>query len=141
MAETQGTNDSSGPLREFDSVLRFLPSLTSGNLTVTVNRLPLLKIDTDSKSLSVEAAGLREGGLKLPERGRSESGSKANLRTVLSGSEKLAHSLSDIGWTLTLYDGKNELLSMGSGVSRLTGHLRINPLKLMKLVRALQGFR
>ncbi|HYB75372.1 MAG TPA: hypothetical protein VEC08_00285 [Nitrososphaerales archaeon] len=122
----------------FDTFLHLLPSLTSGSLTMTVNKLPLLKVDSDSRSLSVEAAGVRESGLKLGEVALSRNGEKTSLGTLLSSSERLARSLAQVGWTLTVYDGNSDLLSMGRGISRMTGHVSVNPIKLMKLVRVLQ---
>jgi len=123
---------------QFDALLQLLPSLTSGSMTMSVNRHPLLKVDPDTKSLSVEAAGVKESGLKLGNASLSNSREKTSLRNLLSSSERLAKGLSRVGWTLTVYDGGTDLLSMGSGVSRLTGHVRANPLRLMKLIRTLR---
>ena len=141
MPEARRTNDH-GPWHirqgQLDALLQFLPSLTSGSLTMSLNKLPFLRIDSDSRSLSVEAAGVRESGLKLAEATLSENGAKTSFHNLLTSSEKLAKTLSRIGWTLTLYDGNSSLLSLGRGVSRLTGHVRANPLKLRRLIRALR---
>ncbi len=117
--------------------LSLLPLLTSGSLSVSVNEHPMLQVDSESRSLGIEVAGMRESGLvlgKLLAGGREEK----SLGRLLAASEGIAKKLSEIGWTLTLYDGGSSLLSMGRGVSRLTGHVRANPLELTKLLRALR---
>lgn len=138
MVEGQREGDSKAPLsqREFAGILRLLPSLKSGSLTVSVNQLPMLKVEPESRSLSVDAAGIRESGLSL-RRMLAGGGEGESVRRLLSSSESMAKELSEIGWTLTLYDRGSRMLSMGRGVSRLTGHMRANPLKLRKLLRTL----
>ena len=103
---------------------------------MSVNRLPMLRIDPESRSLSVEVAGIRESGFRLVKT-LAGTGEERSIRRLLASSERLAKKLSDIGWTLTLYDGSCGLLRMGSGVSKLTGHVKANPLKLRKLFRTL----
>lgn len=96
----------------------------------------MLRIDPESRSLNVEAAGIRESGFRLGKM-LIGSGEERSVRRLLTSSESLAKKLSEIGWTLTLYDGSSGLLSVGSRVSRLTGHIKANPIKLRKLLRTL----
>lgn len=103
---------------------------------VSANTLPMLKIDPKSRSLSIEAAGIRESGLRLREM-LVGSGEERSILKLLTSAENMAKKLSEIGWTLTLYDGGHGLFSMGSGASRLTGHISANPLKLRELLRTL----
>jgi hypothetical protein len=103
---------------------------------MSLNRLPILKIDPKSRSISVEAAGIRASGVRLGKM-LVGTGEERNIRRFLTSSESFAKKLSDIGWTLTLYDGSSALLGMGSDVSGLTGHVKANPLRLRKLLRML----
>lgn len=101
---------------------------------VSVNSLPMLTVNSESRSLSVQAAGIKESGLR-PAEILVGTRDEKSLRKLLSASKDMAQGLSEVGWTLTLYDGERGLLSMGSRVSRLTGHVRANPLTLRKLFR------
>lgn len=122
--------------REFAALIRLLPSLTSGSLMVSLNSLTILRVDTESRSLSIEATAINEWGLKIGEilvGGVDEK----SIRKLLDACTSIAKDLSNVGWTLTLCDGGRGLLTMGRRVSRLTGHVRANPLTLSKLLRML----
>jgi hypothetical protein len=100
-------------------------------MTVSVNGTPSVVLDIDSKSLNLEAKGVKKSGLKLlnvtQEKGRGVLG-------LLKTSQSTAKKLSEMGWKVTLYDGRNVVLSMGSGASRLTGNIYVNPLKLRRIL-------
>ncbi|MCL5068138.1 MAG: hypothetical protein M1368_07290 [Thaumarchaeota archaeon] len=108
----------------------------SGVLTVGVNGLPLLKVDVESRSVDVEAAGVKECNLKLSSLVELQRGS-SGFQDLLKGSRSTARELFEKGWKFVLYDKGQTILLMGRGVSRLTGRIRVNPLKLRKLLKAL----
>jgi hypothetical protein len=82
----------------------------------------------------VEADGAREAGLRLSDFVKIREGPIG----FLEGSEHLVGELSHLGWTLTLYARGEKILALGSGVSRLTGRISVNPLRLKKLLDALR---
>jgi hypothetical protein len=105
----------------------------AGGLTAALNGLPVVTVDAESRSLDVEAQGVKECGISLstivaPEGGRFSE---------IIGARSVARRLAKKGWTLTLYYKGSELMRMGSEVSVLTGHIRANPLKLRKVLDAL----
>jgi len=108
-----------------------LPLFSSGSLSVAANGLPLLSLDSKTRSFDLDARGVEETGLKLSQL----VGHRRGVVGLLKDSESIAKELAREGWTLTLYDRGSGALTMGSKVSRLTGHIRVNPLKLRKLLR------
>jgi hypothetical protein len=84
--------------------------------------------------LEVEVDGVREAGLRLSDLIQLQEGSTK----VLKGSRRVIEALSRLGWKLTLCSEGDRILTMGSGVSRLTGRIRVNPLKLKKLLETLK---
>lgn len=82
----------------------------------------------------MEADGVREAGLHLKDLVKLEEGGRGGM---LVGSMNATRTLSRLGWRLELYDEGERLFSMGSGVSRLTGRVGLNPLKLRKLLKIL----
>ena len=122
-------------LRRAEGSIEILSSFESGVLTIRVNEFPLLKVDADSKSLDVEASGVREAGIKLSEVLQIEGG--RGFRGLVRNSESLARGLSEKGWRLTLYDKGSGILEAGRGVSRLTGYVHLNPLRLRRILESL----
>lgn len=120
---------SSGKGSEPDLV-DLLSLLSSGGITVTVGGYPLLSINTGEKAIDMEVQGVKEAGLKLSTMIELEERDANALRA----SESLASKLSKLGWKLTLYDKGNRLLAVGSGISRLTAHVSVNPLQLRRLL-------
>ena len=116
--------------------LCLLSLFASGVLTVGVNGLPFLKIDAESRTVDVEAVGVKEYGIRLSSVIQLESGQKG-VRGLLKGSESAAKGLSERGWRLTLYDKGSSILTMGRGVSRLTGYVRVNSMKIRKILETL----
>jgi len=108
-----------------------LPIFSSGKFSIAVNGFPALSLDYGSRSLELEARGVEESGFKVSQLVRHQSGAAG----LLKDSEAIAKKLAREGWTLTLYDEGSKALTIGSKVSRLTGHIRVNPLKLRKLLR------
>ena len=116
------------------SMVKLLGHIPSGKATVTVGGRPLLSFDADEKTLDVEADGAGEAGLRLSDLVRLEEGKGG----AVEGSLHVTGELARLGWKLTLYSGGDRVLSMGSGVSRLTGRVNVNPLRLRKLLKALK---
>lgn len=105
--------------------------LVSGQLIISVNGFPAVSIDCTTKMLEVESSGMKLAGIPLTRIVRIQGG----VKHLLSESEETAKNLAQEGWTLTLYDKGSKALAMGSKVSRLTGHIRVNLLKLRGLLR------
>lgn len=119
---------------ELESLLGLLALVSTGRATVKVAGQPVLSIDSDEKTLEVEADGAKEAGLRLSSVVRTSEGPSG----MLEGSERVAGKLSNLGWRMTLLAGGDKVLTMGSGVSRLTGRISVSPLRLKKLLDALR---
>lgn len=117
-----------------DSLAGLLALLPAGKAKVTVKGHPVISVDADAKTLEVETQGLREAGLRLSELVELGTGTSSLLR----GSSRVTGALSKSGWKVTLFAEGEKMIVMGSGVSRLTGRISVNPLKLRKLLKALQ---
>jgi hypothetical protein len=115
------------------SLIELLGRIPSGKATVSVGGHPVLSIDADSKTLEVEANGVADAGLRISDLFKLQEGRAAMIEAPVH----ITGALSRLGWKLTLYAGGDRVLSMGSGVSRLTGHVSMNPLKLKKILKAL----
>jgi hypothetical protein len=115
-------------------MLDLLPLFSSGGITVSVGGYPLLSINSREKLVDFEIVGAREAGLKLSGMIRLEEGDV----NMITGSEAIARKLSRLGWKLTLYDKGGHLIALGSDVSRLTGHVSLNPMNLRRLRDALR---
>jgi hypothetical protein len=116
------------------SLLDLLALILEGRATVSVGGYRFLSINADTKTLEVEAEGVGEAGLHLSDFVKQQEG-PAN---ILEGSMHVGGSLSRLGWKLTLYAEGDRILSMGRGVSRLTGRIKVNPLKLKKILKVLK---
>ena len=110
-----------------------LSSFQSGVLTVGVGGFPLLKVDAASRSIEVEAAGVKQTGIKI-SRVIKSSQAQGGVVRFIKESESTARALSRNGWELSLYDRGSRVLVMGRGVSKLTGYVHANPLKLGKIL-------
>lgn len=111
-----------------------LQMFTAGEVTVLANGVPLAVLDADSRSLGIEAKGLKQSGLKASMVIEAKGGGMVGF---LRGAESLAKKLSENGWSVTLYDGGEGVLTMGRGVSRLTGYVRASPMKLGKILKTI----
>ena len=114
------------------SIFGLLALVPTGRATVSVGGRPLVTVDADRKMLDLEVAGMEESGVRLLDFVRSGAGPGAAIESVRAGG-----TLSRLGWKLNVYAGGDRVLSMGSGVSRLTGHVSVNPRGLKKLLKAL----
>ncbi|MGI0092267.1 MAG: hypothetical protein ACREBS_11220 [Nitrososphaerales archaeon] len=118
-----------------NALFELLSVFESGSLTITANGLPMLKVDAQSRSVDVEAAGVKECGIKLSKIVKAEE--SGGVFGMLKRSESMARGLSERGWRFVLYDRGSKLLTMGRGVSRLTGRIQANPLKLRRIIDSL----
>jgi hypothetical protein len=116
--------------------LDILSLFESGTLTIGVSGVPLLKVDAEARNLELDASGVKESGLKLSKIMEIQGGQKGFVG-LMKGSESTARGLSEKGWKLTLYDKGSEILTLGRGVSRLTGYVHANPLKLRRIWKTL----
>lgn len=112
--------------------VELLSLFESGVLAVTVNGRPLLKVDAESRSVESEVSGMRETGIKLSNLSDSGPGVLGLLKT----SRSTAKDLYEKGWKFSLYDKGSRILSMGRGVSRLTGHIQVSPTKIRSILEA-----
>ena len=116
------------------SAIELLGLVPSGRATVSVGGRPLVTVDADKKVVDVEADGAKEAGLHLADLVKLQEGRAG----IIEGSMHVTGALARLGWNMTLYHEGEKILSMGSGVSRLTGRVRLNPLKLRKLLKDLK---
>ena len=116
------------------TLLDLLSLFSAGRVTVTVEGYPFLSIRSDDKQLDIDVSGARKAGVNLSEVIKLEEGSES----ILTASERAAKKLSSMSWRLTLYDTGTQILTMGSGISRLTARVRVNPLRLKRLLEALR---
>ncbi|HYB07312.1 MAG TPA: hypothetical protein VEB87_04050 [Nitrososphaerales archaeon] len=116
------------------SLIEILGHVAAGKATVSVGGRPLVSVDADKKTLDVEVEGVGEAGLHLSDLIKLEEGRGG----MIEGSMHVTGALSRVGWRLSLYAEGDRVLSMGSGMSRLTGRISVNPLKLRKLLRAIK---
>jgi hypothetical protein len=103
-------------------------------VTITVEGHPFVQLDADEKTLKVDADGFTAAGLRLQD----FRGDKGGPLATLTGPVRVAGALSASGWKLTLSAEGENVLTMGKGVSRLTGRIRMNPIKARKLLKALR---
>jgi hypothetical protein len=102
-------------------------------------------MSADARSVGVDLVGLKDSGVQLSDlisdmRGVGSLPSGKKDRSFLGSllfSGKVARDLAAMGWNFSIYDRGEKILSAGSGVSRLTGHVSVNPLKLKKLLSTL----
>ncbi len=120
--------------RRTTSLLDFLELMPAGRATITVGGRPFISINSDKKTLEVEADGVKEAGLRLSDFVKLQGDSMS----LLEGSGHVIGELSSLGWKLTLYAEGNRILAVGSGVSRLTGRISVNPLRLKRLLEVLR---
>ncbi len=90
-------------------------------------------INCDAKAIEVEMRGVHESGLKLFHLMKT----KNRLMNIVRNTQELASGLSDHGWKLNIYSMGSAVLSMGTGVSRLTGHISASPFKLRTIIKDL----
>lgn len=116
------------------STLDLLAAISKGKATIALEGSPFVHLDADEKIVEVNADGFRAAGLRI----RDLAGQKEGMFAALTGPIQIANAMSEQGWMLTVYAGGERVLTMGRGVSRLTGRIGLNPLKTRKLLKALR---
>ena len=117
--------------------LELLSILRSGFIKIDVDGVPLLELNATSRALDVQTAGVKKAGIKISNFVKLETGGKRGVSGLLKGAEPTARELSERGWRLTLWDNHSKVITVGRGVSKLTGHIGINLLKLHRILEAL----
>jgi len=121
------------PKKELEELSLALIDFLSGSLTINVNNFPFLKINCETRSLTIEIKGFKQTGFHLGDLlGKGDN--KKGLMETMKESSGMAHRLHDLGWELQLFEGEDSVLAMGRGVSSLTGYVWFNPLKLSKII-------
>ena len=123
-------------MNKLSGPLELLSLFEAGVLAVTVNGKPLMKVDASSRSVETEVSGIRESGIKLSDFVGSESGSSGMI-DLLKTARSTAKDLYENGWKFSLFDKGSNVLAIGRGVSRLTGHINVSPTKLRSLLEML----
>ncbi|HJU14617.1 MAG TPA: hypothetical protein VJ792_09205 [Candidatus Nitrosotalea sp.] len=108
-----------------------LDAISHGKVTISVDGKPLMALDTDSKSLDVEMAGLERLGLRISDLFLAGYRGKR----VYLKSSGIVRKFVKNGWRFSLYD-KGDRLVMAGGTSRFGPILRFNPLRLRRILRA-----
>jgi hypothetical protein len=111
---------------------RLLSSFESGTITVSVNNFPFMKVDSDSKKVAIEMRGFQESGLHFADLIETVNADKGVIQTIKQATG-LAQSLQREGWGVRIFEGKDPLIAIGSGVSPLFGFVWFNPLMLPKI--------
>ena len=119
---------------DLKSLVELLGLFPAGKATVSLQGRPVVTIDADQKTIDLEAQGVRDAGLRISDLVKLEEGGGG----MLGGPMRVTGALARLGWKLSLYAEGDRVVTMGSGVSRLTGHVSVNPLKLRKLLDAMK---
>lgn len=109
-----------------------LDMITKGKVTISVDGNPIMSVDSNTKSLDLEASGLEKASLRIS----SLFEKKTVKGMVLLEASHLAKKFAKKGWSFSLYDKGDRLLST-SYPSRLGFSLHFNPLKLRRILRIL----
>lgn len=125
---------SSGSNEKLTSILDVLSFVPAGKATVSFGGRPVISVDADRKTVEVEADSAGDAGIRLRDLVKLEEGGGG----ALQGSIRVTRTLTRLGWRLNLYAEGEKLLSLGSGVSKLTGGVGVNPMKLRKLLSLLR---
>lgn len=125
-----------GNTRPAADLIRLLLIFESGIFSIRINGLFFLKVDAKSRSIDIEASEMKEHGIRLSKLIEIQTNQKG-WRGMLRGTMSIAKELHSRGWTLKLYDGESCIVTMGQGVSRLTGYIRMNPFKIRRILKYL----
>ncbi len=109
---------------------RMLVHISAGSAEAKIDGTLVATIDGEDRKVTIDLdplldAGSRTGAL-LPEGG-----------LPLWRNRGLPSALARSGWQVSVVSESHELLRMGRGVSRLTGHVHASPRALWKLRRIL----
>lgn len=109
---------------------KMLDSISQGRITINIDGKPVMCLDKDSKSFELEMTGLEKINMRFP----GLFVPKANRgKMLLESSQQIAKFVKS-GWTFSIYDKGERLLSVG-GPSKFRPQLRINPLRLRRLLK------
>ncbi|GEM_PF-2090388 len=111
---------------------KLLDAINQGKVTISVDGKPVIAVDTTTKSLELEMAGLEKMNLKIS----SLFAAKTNKGKMLLQSSHLVKKFVKKGWSFSLYDRGERLLTAG-GLSRFGPHLRFNPLRLRQILKVI----
>ncbi len=118
------------------NLIRLLSIFESGSLSIRINGISFFIVNAQSRIIVVEASEMKEYGLSLSKLTEFQSGQRAWI-SMVRGTISIAKELQTKGWTLKLYDERGCIVTMGKGVSRLTGYIRMNPLKIRRILKYL----
>ena len=108
-----------------------LSGLSGGSARIQVDSAPFATLDAESRTLTVQIAPLFMGPSRRGPPVRRE------LPVGLWNGRSIPSELARLDWRLTVYDGTEELATVGRGTSALTGHVRVSPAGLWKLRKLL----
>ena len=114
-----------GGLSDFVGLLK---RVTGGKLEARIDGNPLVLLDGEHRSLTVQIGPLLTEGIKPSSVLRA-----GHLR--LWQARGVPSALARSGWDLRLHDGAEELIRLGRNASALTGHVHVSPRTLGKLRR------
>lgn len=112
---------------------RMLNIINEGKVTLSINGKPILLLDSDSKSFEIEISGLQQNDLKLSNLLEA----KKSKRKVFLETSHLARKLIKNGWSFSLYDRGEQLLTAKKRLSKIGPRLYFNPLKLKRILDVL----
>jgi len=110
-----------------------LDMINEGKVTISINGKPLVSLDSDSKSFEVEISGLKQNDFKLSNLFEVK---KKKGEMFLETSDAV-RKLTKKGWSFSLYDRGDHLLTAAKSASKLGPILRFNPLKLRRILDVL----
>jgi hypothetical protein len=110
-----------------------LDMINEGKVTISINGKPVVSLDSDSKSFEVEISGLKQNDLKLSNLFEAK---KKKGRMFLETSHAV-RKLAKNGWSFSLYDRGEQLLTAAKSASKLGPSLHFNPLKLKHILDVL----
>ncbi len=108
-----------------------LGAIRQGKVTISMDGNPVISVDSSSKSLELEISGLEKTKFKLS----SLFEAKTVKGKIFLESSYLVKRLTKKGWSFSLYDKGERLLT--AGTSRFGSPLHFNPLKLRRILRIL----
>jgi hypothetical protein len=117
-------------------VVDMLSIFSKGTLKVGVNGGSFLKVDVDSQTIDIEAKGLKESGIQVSTLVRTNN--DGGIRKLLRSSRSMAKKFSEKGWRVALSDRGSSVMRLGRGVSKVSGYITINPMKIRTILEILQ---
>jgi hypothetical protein len=110
-----------------------LNMISEGKVSICINGRPVVSLDGDSKSFEVEISGLKENDLKISNLIEARKSKKR----LLLGTSALLRKMTKNGWSFSLYDKGEWLLTTGKPASKIGRHIHFNPLRLKRILDVL----